>query len=197
MKTSRRDLLRGAALTGAVASAGALAACERKESGAAPSSEALADDAITTRTIAEAEKLQGISYTPPERAMMLEALEENLQKLAALRAVKMPNTLAPACVFNPRLPGRSYGSQKNQLHNLAKHTLPLPDEDADIAFASAGQLGAWLRAGALTATRLTEIYLSRIAHHDSALECYITVTPERARAEAAKVDKDFAKGRAA
>ncbi len=192
MKTNRRDILRGAALTGVVAGAGALSACS--ESAKAPSPADEVGDKITTRTIAEAEKLQGISFTPAEREQMLGDLEGKLEALARLRAVDMPNTDAPALLFDPKLPGKSVRSQKNILV-LSKVENPLPDKDADIAFASVVEQGEWLRAGAISATRLTEIYLKRIEQYDAKLRAFITVTPAIARLQAAKADKDFAAGR--
>jgi Asp-tRNA(Asn)/Glu-tRNA(Gln) amidotransferase A subunit family amidase len=195
MKTSRRGLLRGAAFTGVAAGAGALTACSETPGGKTVDIADNIGSDITMRSIAEAEKLQGISYTAAERAMMLEDLEGELEGLAKLRAIETPNALAPALTFEPRLPGRSYGSQKSELRNLATYAAALPDNAADIAFASVGQLGAWLRKGGLTSARLTEIYLSRIAQYGDQLECFITVTPELARIQAHNADQDFAKGR--
>jgi Asp-tRNA(Asn)/Glu-tRNA(Gln) amidotransferase A subunit family amidase len=191
MKTSRRELLRGAALTGAVAGTGGLGACARDD---APKA---GDDAvevkITTRTVAEAEKLQGISLTPDERAMMIETLEGRLETMAALRAVETPNMIAPALTFNPKLPRKNIPSQKNVL-TLTPSARPFPKNEADIAFASVADLGAWLRSRAITSAQLTELYLKRIADHDSKLNAFITVTPALAREQAAKADDDFKAG---
>lgn len=193
MKASRRDLLRGAALTGVVAGAGALKACsESPDDGGAHGP---ADEGITTRTVAEAEKLQGLSFTPAERAMMLEDLEGRLEEIAALRALDMPNTLAPALVFDPVLPGKTVGSQRNELKLGPRAPRPLPSNEADIAFASVAEQSAWLRAGALTSAELTEIYLDRIERFDPKLHAFITVTPQIARTQAVEADKDFADGR--
>jgi amidase len=48
--------------------------------------------------------------------------------------------------------------------------------------------GAAIRDGSVTSTQLTEHYLARIAAHDDALGAYVTVTPERARAQASEAD---------
>ncbi len=194
MKTNRRDILRGAALTGVVAGAGALVACGESAKEPSPAGADAVGDKITARTIAEAEKLQGISFTPAEREQMLGDLESKLEALARLRAVDMPNTHVPALLFDPKLPGKSVGSQKNVLV-LSNVENPLPDNDADIAFANVVEQGEWLRAGAITSSRLTEIYLKRIEQHDVKLHAFITVTPGIARLQAAKADKDFAAGR--
>ncbi len=194
MKTSRRDMLRGAALTGVVVGAGAISACDMGVTQMNAESEPPVDGKITPRTIAEAEKLQGISFTDAERQQMLEDLEGKLESFAALRAADTPNTLAPALLFDPKLPGKSVGSQKNIL-NLTNVEASFPDDDADIAFATVPEQGKWLRDGAITSAELTEIYLARIEKYDPQFRAYITVTPEIARAQAVKADKDFAEGR--
>jgi len=192
MTTNRRELLKGAALTGVMATG--ISACT-DEGG--QSVEPVSEDSgkITIKTIAEAEKLQGISYTQDERRMMLEGLEGSLQSLAALRKIEMPNSLAPALEFNPKLTRKKVGSQKNTVTLKAPYTAPLPDDDAAIAFATAAQQGAWLRTGVITSERLTEIYLDRIGKHGETLKCFITITADKARAQAVKADADFAAGK--
>ncbi len=187
MIPTRRELLRIAALTGA----GSLAGCARED--AAPP-EQPAGDAITANTIAEAEKLQGIFFTPAERAMMIEDFEGRLETMAAMRAMNMPNDLAPALVFDPKLPRKSIPSQRNELQ-LSPVNRPAPKDENDLAFASVVELGAWLRAGIVTSVQLTELYLKRIAAHDRKLNAYITVTPELAREQAANADEDLREGR--
>jgi aspartyl-tRNA(Asn)/glutamyl-tRNA(Gln) amidotransferase subunit A len=56
------------------------------------------------------------------------------------------------------------------------------------------EAGKRLRAGTLTAKALTEDALARIATFDGALSCFVLVTAERARADAAKADESFEKG---
>ncbi|MDR0741811.1 MAG: Asp-tRNA(Asn)/Glu-tRNA(Gln) amidotransferase subunit GatA [Rickettsiales bacterium] len=54
---------------------------------------------------------------------------------------------------------------------------------------------AKLKSGEITATELTKAYLARIEKHGKELNCYITVTPERALADAAASDARYAAGR--
>lgn len=190
---NRRDLLRGAALTSAAVGAGALAGCSETATTPDPN-DALAGPGITTRTVAEAEKLQGIELTPAERAMMLGDLESRLETMAAMRAIEAPNDLAPALGFNPKLAHKKIPSQKNNL-SLSLVTTSAPQNESDMAFASVAELGAWLRAGAVTSVQLTQMYLKRIAEHDETLNAYITVTPAIALEQAAKADADLAGGR--
>ena len=59
---------------------------------------------------------------------------------------------------------------------------------------SIAQAGAALRDGSVTSVALTEDALARIAAIDPSLDSFITVTAERARADAAAADAAFASG---
>ncbi|WP_419897197.1 amidase [Roseomonas sp. USHLN139] len=60
---------------------------------------------------------------------------------------------------------------------------------------SMAEMGRQLRAGSTTSVALTEAALSRIAALDGALHSFVLVTGERALADAAKADAEFAAGR--
>lgn len=64
----------------------------------------------------------------------------------------------------------------------------------DIHFASVRQLGAWLRGGQTTAVELANVSLERLETVGRALNAVVTVTPERALAEAAEADAELARG---
>jgi len=59
---------------------------------------------------------------------------------------------------------------------------------------SIAEIGTRLRDGSLTSTKITEHCLERIAALDPALNAFITVTGDRAMADAAKADKALAAG---
>ena len=59
---------------------------------------------------------------------------------------------------------------------------------------SIAEAGRRLRDGTISSAALTEDALARIAAIDGALDSFITVTAERARADAAAADADFARG---
>lgn len=200
MSTSRRALIKGAAISGLIAGTGGLAACGRKaqsHSGPAAAGDSAANGQVKldAGAIADAEKVNGLAFSPVERAMMVEGLEATLETLAKIRAVKIGHTEAPALVFTPKLPRARFKSQKNSLTLAGVYSAPLPKDEADIAFASVAQQGAWLRAKAISSAALADIYLKRIERHDAKLSAFITVTADLARAQAAQADLDFASGR--
>ncbi|MBI1171813.1 amidase [bacterium] len=148
---------------------------------------------ITTETIAAAERLMGLGYTDSERQQMLDNLEGQILLARSRRAVALANDVPMALRFDPRLPGFVMPHGASALR-LSPVTAPLPARDEDIAFASVTHLSAWIASGALTSQRLIRIYLDRIAALGPRLECFATVTPDLALAEAAAADALLAAG---
>lgn len=183
--TSRRNLLLGA---GAGLAGLAAAACSRTpETAALP-------EGISATTIRDAETLTGITYTDAERAQMVADLEARLDALKQLREVDKPNSLAPATVFDPRLPGVDYRLTDTSSVSVMPHVSAAMPGEEDVAFASLAQLRTWLSAGAISSRALTELYLKRIETFSPKLECFVTVMAQRARREAEAMDAERAAG---
>ncbi|TGY89727.1 amidase [Marinicauda algicola] len=163
--------------------------------GIAVAGRAGAQERVTLENLQCAEPVLGVSYTPAEREMMIEGLDAWVARAERLRAMEQPNELSPALVFDPRLPGRSYRAQTGGVRNAPREAGPRPSDPADIAFAPVWKQAAWMESGALTSAELTEIYLSRIAAHAGTLECFVTVTADLAREQAAAMDRERAAGR--
>lgn len=147
---------------------------------------------ISEADIEAAERLMGIAYTARERAQMVGNLDGQIASAVARRGVEMPNTVPMALRFDPRLPGFEMPVEEGV--KASAPAAPLPEDDADIAFACLPQLGAWIRSGALSSRRLTQIYLDRIERLNPHLYCYAKVTPELALAEADAMDALLAQG---
>jgi Asp-tRNA(Asn)/Glu-tRNA(Gln) amidotransferase A subunit family amidase len=143
---------------------------------------------ITLDTIEAAEKLVGVKYTRSERELMLDNLEGQIDAARARRSHLMPNTVPMASRFDPRLPGAVVPPSQRSLRWSVADPGPLPTRDEDIAYAPVKRLSQWIASGELTSRRLTEIYLARIEKYDPLLECFVTVTPELARAQADAAD---------
>lgn len=147
---------------------------------------------ITPDTLAAAETLFGVAYTPAERAQMLDNLEGQIASALARRASPLANDVPMACRFDPRLPGTSLPEPGPTVFSRVETRCPGHDED--IAFAPLSHLAAWIASGALTSRRLTELYLRRIEALNPDLFCFAAVAPERARAQAEAADRKLAAG---
>lgn len=177
-----------------LAAAAAATAAARPALTAIPQDEAAAPAGIDPSQIEAAEKLLGLEFTAAERTQMAKPLAENRELYARLRAAGLENDDGPAEPFDPRLPDTKIPRAAHAAKFVAADSGPIPADDADIAFASLAQLGAWLRSGELTSTRLTEIYLARLERFGPKLECTITLTRELALAQARRADEELKAG---
>jgi Asp-tRNA(Asn)/Glu-tRNA(Gln) amidotransferase A subunit family amidase len=142
--------------------------------------------------IAAAELVAGVTYTDAERTQMAEGVALQMARAQRRRAFEMPMDLHPASVFDPRLPGFAMPVASGV--TVPGSGRPVPENPADIAYASVVELSGWIRTGALSSERLAEIYLERIARLGPKLECIALATPERALAEARAADAKLAAG---
>jgi len=210
---SRRLFMAKAAAFAAFASAAALspdaAARTSRAAPAAPSSRrapavssAEGDTAgaaatpLTADVIAAAELLAGISFTPAEREQMLRTVREQVDLFAARAAFgELPNSLAPAQVFRVLLPGESLPDEvmRSPAEPDAVAITPAatgPASASELDFATVGQLAAWMRGGHVTSRMLVERAIARLRAADPTLRCVITLTAERALAEADALDAE-------
>src|SRR3984957_6324965 len=142
---------------------------------------------VSIADIEGAERLVGVAYTAPEREQMVANLEGQIASAIARRKLRFDNSMPTASRFDPRLP--NFRMPVPGLPRFSRIGVrSLPADEADIAFASIGELGAWIGAGALTSRRLTEIYLSRIDALGPRPEGFATVASKRALAEADAAD---------
>jgi hypothetical protein len=142
---------------------------------------------ITEADTAFAERLLGIVYTARERVQMVGNLNGQIASATARRKVRLANSMPMGSRFDPRLPTFRVPALAGPLR-FSQSVIPMPSDDADIAFAPLTDLSAWISSGALSSRRLTEIYLDRIASIGPKLECFSIVTVDLACAEADAAD---------
>jgi len=176
---------------GAAACTGAGDTSAAAQNGSLENTGSGADD-ITSK-IKAAEDLFGVEFTPSEREQMKASFDAPNAALKALRDFEKPNSLAPAFVFDPRVQGVEYAVQTDSV-TTSKGAKKLPSSDVDIAFSSVIDQAGWIKSGALTSERLTQIYLARIEKYNPQLEAWITVTKDIALSQARRADAEIAAG---
>jgi len=154
---------------------------------------------VSSATFAEAEKLVQVEMTPPDRA---EAASNWRMQMAPLyerrtgpRKLAIEESVAPATLWNPMLPGMKSYPARNEFLRSASAPAALPTNEEDIAFATVTQLSQWIQNRQLTSERLTEIYIGRMQRFDPKLRCVITLTKDHALEQARQADKEIAAGR--
>lgn len=149
---------------------------------------------ITLQTIAEAEKLAGVTFTRGERKLILQGMAEEVQRLLARRSLDLPNGLAPAPLFDPRLPDMVFDEPQRPLVRSNDVVDTLPQREEDIAFAPVTKLSRWIERRELSSVDLTRLYLERLKRIGPELECIITLTEDLALSQAQRADEELAAG---
>jgi Asp-tRNA(Asn)/Glu-tRNA(Gln) amidotransferase A subunit family amidase len=193
---TRRTFLRGVA---GIATAGTIPlapaiAREAQDQPTTSETHPPGDAPISSETFLHAEKLAGVRFTDSERATLLKSIEDELKRRLSRRSIDLPNELAPASVFDPRLPGAAVNVETRFVRSDAEPG-PLPVNDEDIAFSPLTHLSRWIERRQLTSSRLTQIYLERLKRLGPTLECVVTLTEELALQQARRADAELASGR--
>ena len=206
---SRRDFMATATAFAAFASAAALAPCSRASVPSPASRPHLTDESaagataasasVTASTIAAAERLAGISFTPSERVQMARTVGQQLELFAArAKFGELPNPLAPAQVFSVLLPGERApadpGAAPQESGSAIAPATAAPASASELDFATVGQLAAWIRGGHVTSRMLVERAIARLRAANPTLLCAITIVAEQALAEADARDAEARRG---
>jgi len=151
--------------------------------------------AITPEMIERAAALAGVTIAPEYRQAMLDGLNQQRAGYAAIRRLNLPNRVAPAFVFDPLPPGETIDTQREKpLYSKAPSVRTVPSNLEDLAFASAMELGDLVVRHKVSSVALTEMYTERLKRYDPLLHFAITLTTERAMAQAREADADIARG---
>jgi Asp-tRNA(Asn)/Glu-tRNA(Gln) amidotransferase A subunit family amidase len=177
--------------------AGALYTLAAQNAQASQSPELQIDDTM----IDQAAFLAGISITPGQKKDMLVKLNQQLRGIKTVRKLNLPNNVPPAYRFDPLLTARfptepePVRTEKaiSEAPNIADAEVPKDLES--LAYSTVRELGELLRRQKIKAVDLTQMYLARLKRLDSRLHFLITLTDERAIAQAKEADRDIAAGR--
>lgn len=174
---------------------------------------------ITPEMIDQAAILAGIGpFTAEQKQMMIDGLIDQNGSCKAIRKFHLPNSIPPAYVFHPQ-PASKEQPQTNKKTpppdcelNVGPADLATIDCDGnncgkaprllqwkgdleDLAFASVTTLAAQIRARHITSLALTQMYIARLKRYDPKLHFVITLTEERAMAQAKAADAEIAAGK--
>ena len=159
------------------------------------SSDAVLPQPLTVEVIEQAEKIAGLSFTADERLLMLEDLNERLADYNSMREETMPNSVAPAIQFDLRAAG--VYPPTGAIERLAEWQPPeatRPASEEDLAFMSVAQLSGLIKSKQVSSVELTRLYLKRLKQFDGVLEAVVTLTEDRALAQATQLDQETAQG---
>jgi Asp-tRNA(Asn)/Glu-tRNA(Gln) amidotransferase A subunit family amidase len=149
--------------------------------------------------IDQAAMMAGVGpFTAEQKQMMIDGLVDQNGSYKAIRKLNLPNSVPPAFAFHPFPPA---GAPKQLVQELNRHewrpdpSVTVPSNIEGLAFCSIGELASLLYERKITSVELTQMYLDRLKRYDSKLHFVITLTEERAMAQAKDADAEIAAGK--
>jgi len=155
---------------------------------------AVAKVELTKADLKAAEAVAGLTFSDEQEAMMLEDVQDRLKSYEQLHALPIPNSVAPALDFNPVLRGMKFETSRRPMRMSRAAEIAAPKNLEDVAFYSVRDLGELLRRKKISSYDLTQMYLARLKRYDPLLHFAITLTEDRALAQAREADRDLAAG---
>jgi Asp-tRNA(Asn)/Glu-tRNA(Gln) amidotransferase A subunit family amidase len=150
---------------------------------------------IDPATIREAARLAGHTWTDAECRELADSLSSLAASVERIDKDSLTNASPLPLHFDPRPPGIPTPMPVGRLRLPEAPRVKRPTRIEEAAFWPATHLAALIRSRQATSVELTRMYLDRLKRHNPTLNCVVTLTEERALAEAAAADADVAAGR--
>ena len=151
---------------------------------------------ITPQVIADAEQIAGVQFDAAQREMMVDALKGQSAQIESIHKVSLDNSVAPAFNFDPVPTGHVVAEGPRRAPVKSRVKVPaVPADLNQLAFEPVTVLSELVRTRRVTPTQLTKMYIARLRKYDPQLKCVITITEERALAQAAAADVEIAAGK--
>ena len=150
---------------------------------------------IAAGTIREAARLAGLDWSDADCEDVAEQLSSLSASVERIEKDSLTNASPLPLHFDPRPPGIATALPAGGVRVPDAPRVRRPVRLEDVAFWPATHLAELVRSKQVTAVELTRMYLDRLKRHDAALNCVVTLTEERALAEAAAADADVRAGR--
>ncbi|OAV44026.1 amidase [Lewinella sp. 4G2] len=155
------------------------------------------NDELTKADLFAAARVLGLDFLDDDEVeLMLEDVQEQTATLEKLGEISIDNGVSPALAFNPVLrPDQLPASNTVSAPAAAPDVLTVNATTTPLQWMTVKQLGTLIKGGDITSRQLTEFFLKRLKEHDPTLHCVITLTEERALAQADKMDAELAAGK--
>lgn len=153
------------------------------------------EEKLTISVIKEAEKIIGLDFTDAEADSMLETLESRRKNYVELRKLNMPNSVVPSLNFNPLPVGYQFPDKENGFRLSKAPRSKFSGNKDELAFSSISQLAELIRSKQISSVELTQYFINRLKKYDPFLLNTVTITEERAMAQARKADAEIAAGK--
>lgn len=148
---------------------------------------------VDETSISQAEKLLDLQFDRSERELMRNSVDENRLAYEQLHKQSVNNAEIPAFLFNPgylaQVPLPTGSPQFPAVKPLKR-----PVDLEEIVFWPLRDLAELIRTRQITCLELTQFYLERLKKYGPQLECVISLTEDRALAQARLADQQIQQG---
>ncbi len=152
---------------------------------------------ITKEMIENAAAIADVPIADEYKEMMLDSLNDRAKGYEEIYKLRIPNSVDPALVFDPVLPGMKFETERKpmRLSKAPSVAAGVPKNLENLAFASIRELAELVRTKKVSSLALTEMYLQRLKKYDATLKFAVTLTEDRAVAQAKRADAEIAAGK--
>ena len=150
---------------------------------------------ITKEMIDAAAAVADVAISDDYKQMMLDNLNDQSKGYEAIYALHIPNSVEPALLFDPVVSGTKYEREQKPERISAAPNIAAPKNVEELAFANVRELAELMRTKKISSSALTEMYLERLKRYDAKLKFVVTLTEERAKAQAKEADREIAAGK--
>ena len=150
---------------------------------------------ITKEMIDNAAAIADVPIPEEDKEMMLDNLNQQAKSYEAIYALHIPNSVEPCLIFDPVLPGMKFETERRPSRISKPSAIAAPSTPKnleDVAFASVRELAELVRTKKVSSLALTEMYLERLKRYDPTLKFVVTLTEDRALAQAKDADREIA-----
>jgi Asp-tRNA(Asn)/Glu-tRNA(Gln) amidotransferase A subunit family amidase len=151
--------------------------------------------AITLDMIDAAAKIADVPIADEFKSMLLENLNDHLKGFEEIYALHIPNSVEPSLIFLPDTSNARFETQKLPLKMSAAPAVTVTKNPDDLAFATVRELSELVRTKKVSSRTLTQMYLARLKRYDAKLKFVISLTEDRANAQAKQADAEIASGK--
>ncbi|HXJ03721.1 MAG TPA: amidase [Candidatus Acidoferrum sp.] len=153
---------------------------------------------ITKEMIDSAAAIADVPIPEEDKEMMLDNLNQQTKSYETIYALHIPNSVEPCLIFDPVLPGMKFETERRPSRISKPSAIAAPSTPKnleDVAFSGVRELAELVRTKKISSLALTQMYLERLKRYDPTLKFVVTLTEDRALAQAKKADREIAAGK--
>lgn len=156
---------------------------------------AQAQGTITKEMVLQAAAIADVPIPAEDVDAMLQTLNNRAAGYETIHKLGMANSVAPALDFDPVPSGMTLDTAQRSSRPTLRAAGSRPKNLEDLCYATIPELGALIRARKVSSVDLTRMYIARLKRLDPQLHCVITITEDRALAQAQEADADLKAGK--